>query len=578
MFQNLITFFVPPRAASLSVAAQRRFRLFIVIQLLAFLLALVSSTSFLTNLSTGAAAMEFALVSAATLLLVRFQGSLRISVNVGVGLMYCVAVLSLWRTGGILSSTTWLLTALPILPLLFLGRNAGLMWGAVSLLIIVGFTVAQQFFDVTLPMASQTAGRAFFKELFALFVISGITQLFVGDREIGEARLREEKAATQQKVDEAVARLKKEQEAMHLKDEQMLKAAEEQQHYLERSISAILAEMNHLATGDLTVRLTVDGSDDIARLYGGFNEVVVNIRNAIGNVNEAVDATANTTDTIAQQAEQVTRSMTTQSRQANEIAAAVEEMSATIQENARQASLAAAEAERAQNDAGQGGMVVGEAISGIQNIAAIVERAAETISELGKSSEAIGEITKVIEEIADQTNLLALNAAIEAARAGDQGRGFAVVADEVRKLAERTQQATKEIAETIRRIQGQTAAAVREMNAGTVEVEKGQQSAAKAQEALQRIIERSGRVAETIAQVATASEEQSATMNHIAQSVDDIKKLTEQATAAMRQTAHSVENLYNLTQNLRELAAQFKLGSRAATEHLGNAKRRQLGS
>ena len=89
-----------------------------------------------------------------------------------------------------------------------------------------------------------------------------------------------------------------------------------------------------------------------------------------------------------------------------------------------------------------------------------IQETSKRIKRLGESSQEIGEITELISDITEQTNVLALNAAIQAASAGEAGRGFSVVAEEVQRLAERSGDATRQIAALVKTIQTDTQDAV----------------------------------------------------------------------------------------------------------------------
>ncbi len=332
------------------------------------------------------------------------------------------------------------------------------------------------------------------------------------------------------------------------------------QSYLERCTKVILAEMDKLADGDLTVRLNPEkNDDDIAKLFNGFNNTVTKIRETLNNVVNAVEATASASEQISSSTEELAAGAQEQSTQSSEIAGAVEEMTASILQNSQNTSNVSTLANEANNFAISGGNVVKASIEGINKIAEVVEDAALNISKLGTSSEQIGEIVQVINDIADQTNLLALNAAIEAARAGEQGRGFAVVADEVRKLAERTTKATKEIADMIKTIQTDTILAVKSIERGNEKVSEGKNLVLKAGDSLHSIVESTVKVQEEIVQVASATEEQSSAAEQISRSIEGISAVANQSAEGTQQIAMAAEDLNKLTRNLEELVATFKI-------------------
>jgi methyl-accepting chemotaxis protein len=361
-------------------------------------------------------------------------------------------------------------------------------------------------------------------------------------------------------IRQGIERLAEEKRSVELKIEQAVQQSEHEKLYLKRSVEAMLQSVEQFANGDLTQVLPLDHSarqDDIRRLFSGYNNAVVTMRELVGSVVESVQATASASAEISASTEQMSAGMSEQAQQTVAIAQAIERMADTIATSTEQATKAARESLEASNDAQEGGKVISATIEGINRIAAIVVEAAEMIRSLGKNSEQISEIVKVIEEIADQTNLLALNAAIEAARAGDQGRGFAVVADEVRKLAERTTQATQEIAATVTHIQADTMKAVASMNTSTAEVERGKEAASKAASALERIIGATRSASADVTLLAQSSTEQAAMSNEIADNVATIRAVAEQAARTTEQIARTAEDLSRLTEHLQRSVSHF---------------------
>ncbi len=313
-----------------------------------------------------------------------------------------------------------------------------------------------------------------------------------------------------------------------------------------------------VAAGDLSIKLDL-ASKDPDSLIVAMGFMIENLRIMVSSTVDISGVIAAASSQLYQAAAQIADGAEEVASQAETVATASEEMSHTSNDIASNCGMAADASKHSADAANAGAIVVQETITGMNVIADRVRSTAKTIEALGAGSEQIGDIVGTIEDIADQTNLLALNAAIEAARAGEQGRGFAVVADEVRALAERTTKATHEISEMIKSIQSETRDAVKSMDEGVADVEKGAVSSRKSGEALQDILGSIGEVSMQISQIATAAEEQTATTNEVTMNVQQITSVITQTARSSEETADAASQLARQAEELQNLIKRFKL-------------------
>ncbi len=336
-----------------------------------------------------------------------------------------------------------------------------------------------------------------------------------------------------------------------------------------RSITGAIAAMvdliqqisaNNLAVDDMQIV----SQDETGQAGDALNRMKNNLRGIIRSIAGTAEQLAGASEEISSSAIQQAQSAASQKDQTTQVATAMQEMSSTVSQVSDNCNKAAAAARQAALETAptRCGSIVEDTLAKMRVIAESVAATAKKMEGLGKSSDQIGLIIHVIDEIADQTNLLALNAAIEAARAGEQGRGFAVVADEVRKLAERTTNATKEIAQMIKGIQDETRVAVTAMETGTQQVQEGVTSTAKAGDSLKTIIHMSEQVGEMITQIAAAATQQSSTSEQVHSNVNQIAMLVKESATGAQQTAKACQDLSSMALDLQTMVGHFKIGDR----------------
>lgn len=308
---------------------------------------------------------------------------------------------------------------------------------------------------------------------------------------------------------------------------------------MSKSITAPLLNAVNLArrvaAGDLTAKAEVTRHDEIGDLQQALFEMNQSLIRIVSEVRVGTESIASSSSEIASGNLDLSNRTEAQAGSLEETASAMEELTTAVRQNAENAQQANDLASTASEVAVKGGVVVSEVV--------------QTMAAINDSARKIADIIGVIDGIAFQTNILALNAAVEAARAGEQGRGFAVVAAEVRSLAQRSANAAKEIKALI--------------DDSVDKVETGNRQADQAGSTMSDVVSSIQSVARIMAEITSASREQSTGIEQINRAIGHMDETTQQNAALVEQAAAAAKSLQDQASNLEELVFRFKLDVRA---------------
>ncbi|MGH8855239.1 MAG: methyl-accepting chemotaxis protein [Telluria sp.] len=290
-----------------------------------------------------------------------------------------------------------------------------------------------------------------------------------------------------------------------------------------------------IAGGDLTVEIDIADNDRSSLLHA-IRAMRDDLAKIVGDVRSSTDTIATASSEIASGNLDLSSRTEQQASSLEETAASMEQLTSTVQNNANNARQANQLAAHASEVALRGGAVVTQVV--------------DTMASINESSKKIVDIISVIDGIAFQTNILALNAAVEAARAGEQGRGFAVVATEVRNLAQRSAGAAREIKQLI--------------GDSVDKVEGGNKLVQAAGSTMDEVVASVRRVTDIIAEISTASNEQSAGIAQVNQAIVQMDAATQQNAALVEQAAAAAESMQEQAASLLQTVRVFHLDAAAA--------------